>query len=135
MTDAVPALVLAAGVKVAVKVLPTVRVIAESVPPVTMTSPVVPSQEKELPGSSEKVKVMVAIPFAMRVDWSAVIVSVGAIASTLAVCPVKTRLFNSTLALLLFVSVVIMSGLPSPLTSPKANENWDVLPVAKSILD
>ena len=133
--DAVPALVLAAGVKVAVKVLPTVRVIAESVPPVTTTSPVVPSQEKELPGSSEKVKVMVAIPFAMRVDWPAVIVSVGAIASTLAVCPVKARLFNSTLALLLFVSVVIMSGLPSPLTSPKANENWDVLPVAKSILD
>ena len=129
-----PALVLADGVKVAERVSP-VPLMAESVPPVTTTSPVVPSQEKELPGSSEKVKVMMAVSFAMRVDWSAVIVSVGAIASTLAVCPVKARLFNSTLALLLLISAVIMSNLPSPFTSPKAPENCTLLPVAKSILD
>ena len=78
---------------------------------------------------------MVAVSVALRVDLEAVIVSVGAIASTLVVCPAKARLFSSTLALLPSALEVIISGLPSPLTSPKANENWDVLPVAKSILD
>ena len=81
--EAVPALVLAAGVKVAVRVRPE-PVMAERVPPVTATSPVVPSQEKELLGSSEKVKVMVAVSDALRVDWEAVIASVGAMVSVAA---------------------------------------------------
>ena len=50
--DAVPALVLADGVKVAERVSP-VPEISESVPPVTTTSLL----EKVVPGSSEKVKV------------------------------------------------------------------------------
>ena len=65
------------GEKVAVRVSP-VPEMAESVPPVTTTSPVVPSQEKELPGSSEKVKVMVAVSPLFRVDTLLVIVRVGA---------------------------------------------------------
>ena len=75
--EAVPALVLADGEKVAVRIAP-VPVMAESVPPVTTTSPVVPSQEKELPGSSEKVKVMVAVSPIFKVDTLLVIVRVGA---------------------------------------------------------
>ena len=58
--EAVPAFVLADGVKVAVRVRPE-PVMAERVPPVTATSPVVPSQVKDLLGSSEKVKVMEAV--------------------------------------------------------------------------
>ena len=79
--EAVPALVLAGGVKVAVRVRPE-PLMAERVPPVTATSPVVPSQEKELPGSSEKVKVMVAISPIFRDDLSLVIARVGAMVST-----------------------------------------------------
>jgi len=78
--EAVPALVLADGVKMALRVRPK-PVMAERVPPVTERSPVVPSQEKELPGSSEKVKVMVAVSVALRVDWEAEIASVGAMVS------------------------------------------------------
>ena len=77
MMDAVPALVLADGEKVAVRVSP-VPEMGESVPPVTTTSPVVPFQEKELPGSSEKVKVMVAVSPLFKVDTLLVIVRVGA---------------------------------------------------------
>src|SRR3978361_1851863 len=70
--EAVPALVAAVGVKVAGRALVAavwgkvaVRVnpdpaIAPSVPPLTTTSPVVPSQAKVAPGSSLKLKVMVA---------------------------------------------------------------------------
>ena len=75
--DAVPALVLADGEKVAVRVSP-VPVMAESVPPETLTSPVVPFQEKELPGSSEKVKVMVAVSPLFKVGTLLVMVRVGA---------------------------------------------------------
>ena len=75
-----PALVFGVGVKMAVRVRPE-PVMAERVPPVTERSPVAPSQEKELPGSSEKVKVMVAVSVALRVDWEAVIASVGAMVS------------------------------------------------------
>ena len=75
--EAVPALVLADGVKVAVRVTP-VPVMGESVPPVTTTLPLVPSQEKELPGSSEKVKVMVAVSPLFKVDASLEMVRVGA---------------------------------------------------------
>ncbi|MNV65187.1 hypothetical protein D3C71_1578700 [compost metagenome] len=48
------------GVKVAVRVKPDPDM-APSVPPVTTTSPVVPSQAKVVPGSSLKVKVMLAV--------------------------------------------------------------------------
>ena len=58
---------LADGVKVAVRVRPE-PVMAERVPPVTATSPVVPSQVKELLGSSEKVKVMVAVSPLFKVE-------------------------------------------------------------------
>ena len=60
MIEAEPLARLAVGVKVAVRVSPEPE-IAPSVPPVTTTSPVVPFQEKVLPGSSEKEKVMVAV--------------------------------------------------------------------------
>ena len=50
----------AVGVKVAVRVKP-VPVIAPKVPPVTSTSPLAPSQANERPGSSLKLKVIVAV--------------------------------------------------------------------------
>ncbi|MNR24205.1 hypothetical protein D3C85_1412720 [compost metagenome] len=56
---AVPALVDAVGVNIAVRVRPA-PAIAPNVPPVTTTSPVVPSQLKVVLGSSEKVKVIIA---------------------------------------------------------------------------
>jgi hypothetical protein len=51
---------LAVGVKTAVRVKPD-PLIAPSVPPATTTSPLLPSQAKVLPGSSLKLKVMVAV--------------------------------------------------------------------------
>ena len=77
MMEAVPALVLADGVKVAVRVRPE-PVMAERVPPVTVRSPVVPSQEKELSGSSEKVKVMVAVSPLFKVEALLVMAREGA---------------------------------------------------------
>jgi hypothetical protein len=74
--EAVPEL-LAAGVKVAVRVSPEPE-IAERVPPETTTSPVVPFQTKEEPGSSEKVKVMVAVWPATKAAELLVMASVGA---------------------------------------------------------
>ena len=78
--DAVPPLVSADGVKMAERVTPA-PVMGESVPPVTVTSPLVPSQEKELPGSSEKVKVMVAVSPLFKVDASLEMVRVGVLVS------------------------------------------------------
>ena len=58
-------------------------------------------------------------------------VTVGAATfETLNVCPVKARLFKSTLALELPIFAVIMSSLPSPFTSPKV-EAIGRVPVAK----
>ena len=71
--EAVPALVLANGVKVAVRESPS-PLMAESVPPVTETSLL----EKKVPRSSEKVKVMAAISPLIKVDRSLVIARVGA---------------------------------------------------------
>ncbi len=79
MMEAVPEL-LAVGVKVAVRVRPEPEM-AESVPPETTTSPEVPSQTKELPGSSEKVKVMVAVCTAFRAAELLVIARVGTVLS------------------------------------------------------
>ena len=71
--DAVPALVLADGVKVAERVSP-VPEISESVPPVTTTSLL----EKVVPGSSEKVKVIVAVSPLFKAKALLVMVRVGA---------------------------------------------------------
>ena len=73
MMEAVPALVLADGVKVAVRVRPE-PVMAERVPPVTETSPEV----NEVLGSSEKVKVMVAVSPLFKVEALLVMARVGA---------------------------------------------------------
>ena len=83
MTEAVPALVLVAGVKVAVRVEP-VPLMAERLPPETETSPMDPFQKKELPGSSEKEKFMVAVSPLFKVERLLVMVSVGGVVSGVA---------------------------------------------------
>ena len=72
----------AVGVKVAVRVRP-LPLRAPKVPLLTTTSPFVPSQVKLPPGSSLKVKVMVAVCPALRVGVLLVIASVGARVSML----------------------------------------------------
>ena len=52
------------------------------------------------------------------------------VAEIVAVCPVKARLFNSTLAVLDPLFAVMMSSLPSPFTSPMETE-FGAVPVAK----
>jgi hypothetical protein len=64
------------GVKTAVRVSP-VPLIAPKVPPETVRSPVVPFQEKLLLGSSEKVKVMVAVSPTFSAVAFDVMVTVG----------------------------------------------------------
>ena len=71
---------LAEGVKVAVRVKP-LPLIADKVPPLTVMSPVLPSQLKLEPGSSLKVKVMVALSPALRVLTSLLMVMVGGMES------------------------------------------------------
>jgi len=71
--EAVPALVLADGVKMAVRVRPE-PVMAERVPPVTETS----SDVNEVLGSSEKVKVMVAVSPLFNVEALLVMAREGA---------------------------------------------------------
>ncbi len=68
---------LAVGVKAAVRDSP-VPLIALKVPPEIVRSPVVPFHPKLVPGSSEKVKVMVAVSPTFRAAISEVIVTVGA---------------------------------------------------------
>ena len=68
---------LAVGVKVAVRVRP-VPLIALRVPPEIVRSPIVPSHAKLVPGSSEKVKVMVAVSPTFSAATFEVIVTVGA---------------------------------------------------------
>jgi hypothetical protein len=68
---------LADGVKTAVRVSP-VPLIALTVPPEMVRSPVVPFQAKLVPGSSEKVKVIAAVSPTFRAAISEVIVTVGA---------------------------------------------------------
>ena len=67
----------AVGVKVAVRVRP-VPAMAEREPPETVISPVVPFHEKEVPGSSEKEKVIVAVCPAINAAVLLVIARVGA---------------------------------------------------------
>ena len=68
---------LAVGVKTAFRDSP-VPLIAPRVPPEIVRSPVVPFQAKLVPGSSEKVKVMVAVSPTFRAAISEVIMTVGA---------------------------------------------------------
>ena len=67
----------AVGVNVPVRVRP-VPLIAPRVPPEMVRSPVVPFQAKLVPGSSEKVKVMVAVSPTLSVATLDVIATVGA---------------------------------------------------------
>jgi hypothetical protein len=68
---------LADGVKTAVRESP-VPLIAVKVPPEIVRSPTVPFQAKLVPGSSEKVKVMVAVSPNFSVATLDVIATVGA---------------------------------------------------------
>ena len=68
------------GVKTAVRVRP-VPLIAPKKPPETVRSPNVPFQIKLFPGSSEKVKVMMAVSPTLRVATLDVIATVGATVS------------------------------------------------------
>ena len=78
---AVPLPWLAAGVNTAVRVRP-VPLMAPKLPPAMTTSPVVPSHAKLVPGSSEKVKVMVAVSLVFRLDLLDVMATLGAVVST-----------------------------------------------------
>ena len=69
------------GVNVAERVRPE-PLIAPRLPPVITTSPDVPSQAKLVPGSSENVKVMVAVSPAFKEDKLEVTATVGAVVST-----------------------------------------------------
>ena len=82
---ALPTLMPTSGVKVAVRVRP-LPVMALKVPPVTTTSPVVPSQAKLAPGSSLKVKVMVAVSPACNVAALLLMCRVGGVVSLLPCC-------------------------------------------------
>ena len=68
---------LAVGVNTAVRVRP-VPLIAPKVPPEIVKSPAVPFQVKLVPGSSEKVKVIVAVSPAFSAATFEVIATVGA---------------------------------------------------------
>ena len=71
---------LAVGVKTAVRVRP-VPLIALKVPPEIVRSPAVPFHAKLVPGSSENVKVMVAVSPTFSVATVDVIATVGATVS------------------------------------------------------
>ena len=75
-------LLLAVGVYKAVRVNP-VPLMAPKVPPEKFRSPVVPFQLKLVPGSSLKVKVMVAVSPALKVVFEVVTATEGATVSTL----------------------------------------------------
>ena len=70
------------GVKVAVRVSPEPEM-APKVPPASTMSPVVPFHAKVVPGSSENVKVTVAVSPLSKVLLLDVINKVGAVVSTL----------------------------------------------------
>ena len=74
---AVPLFVFGVGVNVAVRVKP-LPLIADRLPPLTPTSPLVPSQLNVAPGSSENVNVIVALSPLFRLDTLLVIATVGA---------------------------------------------------------
>ena len=84
----------AVGVKTAVRLRP-VPLMAPSVPPETTTSPLLPSQVKVSPGSSLKVKVIVAVSPIFRADLLLLMLKVGASVS-MACAPSPARLASST---------------------------------------
>ena len=83
LTDrlAVPDTTLAVGVNVAVRVKP-VPLMLPSVPPLTTTSPELDAQTKLLPGSSLRVKVMLAVSPDFKVATSEVMLTLGSVVST-----------------------------------------------------
>ena len=74
---ALPLAKLAVGVNTAVRVSP-VPLMAPKVPPVTTKSPELPSHTKLLPGSSENVKVILAVAPALSAATLLVMLTVGA---------------------------------------------------------
>ena len=78
---AVPLPWLAIGVNTAVRTRP-VPLMAPKVPPTNTTSPDEPSQAKLVPGSSENVKVMVAVSVEFKLDLSEEMTTLGAVVST-----------------------------------------------------
>ena len=78
---AFPLAQLALGVKTAVRVRP-VPVSALKVPPVTMTSPTLPSHAKLLPVSSDNVNEMLVVSPAFNSRMSEVMTTVGMVVST-----------------------------------------------------
>ena len=97
---ALPLARLAVGVNTAVRVRP-VPLMAPRVPPVTTTSPVVPSQAKLEPGSSENVKVILAVSPALSVGTLLEMLTVGAVVSTkyLALSAIATEVMVALLPL------------------------------------
>ena len=87
---------LGVGVNTAVRTRPE-PVRAPSVPPVTTTSPAVPSHAKLVPGSSLKVKVRVALSPALSVGVLLVMARVGASVSM--ACPPLLAKFASATGL------------------------------------
>ena len=79
---ALPLAKLTVGVKTALRVRP-VPLMAPSVPPVTVMSPTDPFQVKLLPGSSENVKVMLAVSPALSAVTLLVMLTFGAKVSML----------------------------------------------------
>ena len=94
---AAPLFVLAVGVKVAVRVAPLPEM-ALRVPPLTCTSPTLPSQVNVAPGSSLKVNVIVAVSPALSAALLLVIASVGAVRSSVMPSPALSVLTRPPLA-------------------------------------
>ena len=74
---ALPLAKLTVGVNTAVRVSP-VPLMTPKVPPVTNKSPELPSHTKLLPGSSENVKVILAVSLALSVATLLAMLTVGA---------------------------------------------------------
>lgn len=87
----VPLLVLAVGVKVAVRVRPLPEIAAKA-PPVIVISPVIPPQAKVEPGSSLKAKVMVAVSPIFKAATLLVMANVGAVVSIFIANPLEIEL-------------------------------------------
>ncbi len=79
---AVPLAKFAVGVKTAVRVRPE-PLMAPNEPPVTTTSPELPSQTKLFPGFSENVSVMLAVSPALSEATLLVMLMLGVVVSTL----------------------------------------------------
>ncbi|MNV79381.1 hypothetical protein D3C71_1729310 [compost metagenome] len=80
---------------------------APSVPPVTTTSPLLPSQVKVAPGSSLNVKVMVAVSPTLRALTLLVIASVGAVVSMVSCSPTEAALTLPTASVAVAVTVCV----------------------------